>query len=233
MVRLYMFVEGVTEQTFADTVLRPHLARYGVYLQGAVLIAHARKKGRVHRGGAIRYQPMKDDIQRFLKQEKSADVFFTTMVDLYALMQDFPGLDESEQHRINPRQRIEFLEAAFAKDIGDRRFLPHLQLHEFETLLFSDIECLNSLLENRQTQVDELRRIAAQFESPELINDGPQTAPSKRIIQHLPEYANLKTTIGPLAAEHLGLHAIRQRCPHFQSWVATLESLGSVENESV
>ena len=233
MVRLYMFVEGQTEQTFADTVLRPHLAHFEVYLQGAVLIAHSRRRGQVHRGGAIRYQPMKDDIGRFLKQEKSADVFFTTMVDLYSLMQDFPGLGDSEQHRINPRQRIEFLEAAFSEDIGDRRFLPHLQLHEFETLLFSDIRCLNSLLENRQKQVDELQQIAAQFETPELINDGPQTAPSKRIIQHLPEYANLKTSIGPQAAKHLGLHAIRQRCPHFGNWVTTLESLGCVENESV
>ncbi len=233
MVRLYLFVEGQTEQTFVGTVLGPHLARCGVYLQGAVLIAHARKKGRVHRGGAIRYHPMRDDIGRFLKQEKSANVFFTTMVDLYALMQDFPGLDESEQHRINPRQRIEFLEAAFAQDINDRRFIPHLQLHEFEALLFADIECLNSLLENRQKQVDELQQIAAQFESPELINDGPQTAPSKRIIQHLPEYANLKTTIGPLATEHLGLATLRRRCPHFDSWVTKLESLGSVENESV
>ncbi len=229
MVRIYMFVEGVTEQTFADTVLRPHLERFGLYLQGPILIAHARRRGRVHRGGAIRYQPMKDDIQRFLKQEKSADVFFTTMVDLYALMQDFPGLGDSEQHRINPRQRIEFLEAAFAEDIGDRRFLPHLQLHEFETLLFSDIRCLNSLLENRQKQVDELQQIAAQFESPELINDGPQTAPSKRIIQYIPEYENLKTTVGPLATEHLGIARLRSRCPHFDRWVTQLELLGGVQ----
>ena len=90
MARVYLFVEGQTEQTFANTVLRPHLAHFGVYLHGAVMIAHARRKGDVHRGGAIRYQPVKDDIQRFQRQEKSADVRFTTMIDLYKLMQDFP-----------------------------------------------------------------------------------------------------------------------------------------------
>lgn len=227
MVRLYMFVEGKTEQTFASNVLRPHLARYEVCLQGAVEIAHARKKGIVHRGGAIRYQPMKDDIRCFLKQEKSPEVFFTTMVDLYKVMNDFPGIDDSEQHRNNPRQRIEFLEAAFANDINDQRFIPPLQLHEFEALLFADIECLNSLLENRQKQVDELARMCAEFETPELINDGPQTAPSKRIIQHLPEYKNLKTTLGPLATEHLGLTKLRDRCPHFSEWVRKLEALGA------
>ena len=29
-----MFVEGITEQVFADTVLKPHLANHGVYLHG-------------------------------------------------------------------------------------------------------------------------------------------------------------------------------------------------------
>ena len=34
MPRLHMFVEGITEQVFADTVLKPHLANHGVYLHG-------------------------------------------------------------------------------------------------------------------------------------------------------------------------------------------------------
>ena len=34
--------------------------------------AHARKKGRVHRGGGRRYAPMRNDIARFLAQEKGA-----------------------------------------------------------------------------------------------------------------------------------------------------------------
>ena len=32
MARLYLFAEGQTEQTFADTVLKPHLANFGVYM---------------------------------------------------------------------------------------------------------------------------------------------------------------------------------------------------------
>ena len=91
MPRLYLFAEGQTEQTFADTVLKPHLARFGVYMHKPVLIAHARKKGTVHRGGGRKYLPMKNDIARFLKQDSAADVFFTTMIDLYALHTGFPG----------------------------------------------------------------------------------------------------------------------------------------------
>ncbi|MEQ8753033.1 MAG: hypothetical protein RID09_05855 [Coleofasciculus sp. G1-WW12-02] len=61
MVRLYLFAEGSTEQTFADNILKPHLANYGVFLEKIVLIAHARKKGEVHRGGGRKYQPMKKE----------------------------------------------------------------------------------------------------------------------------------------------------------------------------
>lgn len=55
MVRLYLFAEGQTEQTFADNILKPHLANSGVFLDKIVLIAHARKKGKVHRGGGRQY----------------------------------------------------------------------------------------------------------------------------------------------------------------------------------
>ena len=92
MARLYLFAEGLTELTFADTVLKPHLATVGVYLHPPVLIAHAKKKGKVHRGGGRKYIPMKNDILRFLAQEKAGDAFFTTMIDLYAIHADFPEL---------------------------------------------------------------------------------------------------------------------------------------------
>lgn len=49
MARLYLFVEGQTERTFADILLKPHLATHGVYLHKPILIANARKKGKVHR----------------------------------------------------------------------------------------------------------------------------------------------------------------------------------------
>jgi len=126
MARLYLFAEGQTELTFADTLLKPHLAPLGVYLHSPILVAHARRKGRVHRGGGRKYGPMKNDILRFLKQEKSGEVYFTTMIDLYAIHSEFPGLSETERLRHLPTQRVEALELAFANDIGDSRFSPYL-----------------------------------------------------------------------------------------------------------
>src|SRR5215216_1714358 len=138
MARLYLFAEGPTELTFADKLLKPHLAGVGVYLHPPVLIAHAKKKGKVHRGGGRKYAPMKNDILRFLAQEKGRDIFFTTMIDLYAIPAEFPGLTEAEKLRHLPPKRVEALEQAFATDIGDSRFVPYIQLHEYEAYLFSD-----------------------------------------------------------------------------------------------
>ena len=90
----------------------------------------------MHRGGGRNYTAMKNDILRFLRQEKDRDVFFTTMIDLYALPVDFPGRTEAESLRHVPYERVSKLEQCFAEDVEDRRsvpsrFIPHIQLHEF------------------------------------------------------------------------------------------------------
>lgn len=166
MARLYLFAEGQTEQTFADTVLKPHLAKIGVYMHNPVLVAHARKKGKVHRGGGRKYLPMKNDILRRLSQEKGADVFFTTMIDLYAIHTRFPGLDEAEKLRHLPEKRVELLERFFADDIGDPRFLPYIQLHEYEAYLFSNPSCFEYFYDHHETQIAALQAIADGHSTP-------------------------------------------------------------------
>ncbi|AFY82364.1 DUF4276 family protein [Oscillatoria acuminata] len=225
MARLYLFAEGQTEQTFADNLIKPHLVNYNVFMHNPVLIAHARKKGRVHRGGGRNYAPMKNDIIRFLKQDKATDVFFTTMIDLYAIHPDFPGLAEAELMRQDPFERVKFLEQKFAEDIGDSRFIPYIQLHEYEAYLFSEPTCFEYLSSGRTQEVENLQAIASQYETPELINDGLQTAPSKRIIAQFPDYGKAKSTFGPQLAERIGLQSIRDHCLHFNEWLLKLESL--------
>ncbi len=226
MARLYIFAEGQTEQTYGDTVLKYRLATVGVYVQGPVLIAHAKRKGRVHRGGGRKYLPMRNDIMRFLAQEKARDTFFTTMIDLYAIHSDFPGLDEAENLRHLPTQRVAKLEESFAADIGDRRFIPYIQLHEFESILFANTAAFESFYTDCAKEVAELQSIVDSHESPEDIDDGPMTAPSKRIISCFPDYGAAKPTAGPQIAEMIGLEVIRGSCPHFNSWLTTLETLG-------
>ncbi len=227
MPRLYIFAEGQTEQTYGDTVLKDHLATFGVYVQGPVLIAHAKRKGRVHRGGGRKYQPMRNDIMRFLAQEKASDTFFTTMIDLYSIHADFPGLAEAEKIHHLPRQRVQQLEDAFAEDINDRRFIPHIQLHEFEAILFANPIAFETFYANCAKQVAALQAIAQAYASPEEIDDGAKTAPSKRIIDQFEDYKGAKPTAGPQIAAKIGVDAIRDKCPHFDAWLAKLERLGT------
>lgn len=226
MPRLYLFAEGATELTFADTVLKPHLSRFGLYLHPPVLIAHAKKKGRIHRGGGRNYLPMKNDILRFLAQEKGGDVFFTTMIDLYAIHAEFPGLTEAEELRSLPYKRVEVIEQAFAEDIADGRFVPYIQLHEYEAYLFSDPTWFEYFYDHHESQIAALKAISDEYATPELIDDGRHSAPSKRIVAELPDYAGAKSAVGPQVAELIGLNVIRDKCPHFAAWLSRLERLG-------
>ena len=55
-----------------------------------------------------------------------------------------------------------------------------------------------------------------------MINDNPQTAPSKRILSLFPGY---DTLYGALTAIEIGLAKIREQCLLFDGWVARLEAL--------
>ena len=129
MTRLHLFAEGTTELVFAREVLGPHLWSYHVYLHNPVLTAHARKKGRVHRGGGRKFRPMQNDIERRLKEDHGPDVHFTTMIDLYTLHQDFPGRGEADSLRNKPYDRVASLEQSWSRKTNDSRFIPFIQMH--------------------------------------------------------------------------------------------------------
>jgi hypothetical protein len=227
MARLYLFAEGPTERTFADDIIKTHLANFGVFLHPPVLIANAKKGNIVHRGGGRKYYiPMKNDIMRFLAQDKARDAFFTTMIDLYGISPDFPGLDEAEKLRHLPDKRVEALERSFAEDIGDPRFIPYIQLHEYEAYLFSDPSKFAVIYSHKEKAISALQTIADKKTTPELINDGQDSAPSKRIINEFPDYKGAKPVVGVQVAELIGLNVIRNKCPHFAAWLSRLEQLG-------
>jgi hypothetical protein len=144
MTRLYLYVEGQTEQGYVTTVLRPHLANFGVYVMGPILAASGRRHGKTFRGGGNSYQKMRRDLAAQLKEHSQPDVRFTTMFDLYALYNDWPGYDEAEALRHLPRERARKLETGLAADLGDSRLIPHVQLHEFETILLCDPDVCSS-----------------------------------------------------------------------------------------
>jgi len=226
MARLYLTAEGYTEQRFALDVLVPHLASCNVFLHKPRLAALTKKKGRTHRGGLGRYLAVKNDICRWLKEDRAADAYFTTMFDLYKLPSDFPGYAGASE-KPDAGARVVALEAALQKDIDDSRFMPYIQLHEFEALLLSEPRAFACQYRDYEQQIERLEALCAQYGSPESINDGEDSAPSKRIAKEIPEYSRAKRTAGPIIAAEIGLKTIRARCPHFNDWLTILEGLAA------
>ncbi len=106
------------------------------------------------------------------------------------------------------------------------RFIPHIQPYEFEGLLFSDVEQLARTEPAWPRFAPALAKVRAAFDSPEHINDGYETKPSRRLENLLqPRYK--KTRHGPLAAEHITLAAMEHECAHFRGWMEKLRSLAS------
>ena len=95
----------------------------------------------------------------------------------------------------------------------------------YETLLYADPDAFQISFTDCGRAVAALKQIVASVPSIELIDDGPQTAPSKRIINVLAEYAQRKADAGPEIAEYIGLPTLRQKCPHFDAWITRLEKL--------
>lgn len=224
MIRLHFVVEGQTEETFVNRTLVPHLARLSV-ISDARCVATSRKRGVKHRGGGNSYEQVKNDIARWMREDRNADARFTTMLDLYALPTDFPGY-ESASRLQDPRQRVEALESALKEDIGGWRFIPYIQLHEFEALLLSAPQKLAAQFHDSEAGIRRLADMASRYSSPEMIDDGTETAPSKRIIAELPEHSGRKASAGPIVANNIGLDALRFRCEHFGEWLTELERLG-------
>jgi len=104
------------------------------------------------------------------------------------------------------------------------RFMSHIQPYEFEGLLFSDVEALSSVEPTWTKSLAALTKMRASVDTPEHINDGYETAPSRRLESLLhPRYK--KTTHGPRAAERISLEVIERECRHFRTWMDALRNL--------
>ena len=221
--RVNFVVEGQTEESFVNTVLRDNFADRSI-----VAVAHCvttRRERRTehlrHRGGLTTYKHARDDIHRWVREDSSVNARFTTMFDLYGLPPDFPRYADAAEVP-DPYARVEILEAALSEAIGDRRFIPYIQLHEFEALLFTDPQKLDTQFLDCPSAIQQLVETARELGSPELVDDGPTTAPSKRITAAIPEYARRKASAGPIVAAKIGLSELQSQCRHFREWLERL-----------
>ncbi len=222
MIYGYLVVEGPTEEAFVKIVLKPHLDAQGVYVTPIIVKTRIGEDGVTAQGGTVKWSVFRKEL-RSLLGNPSPDVRVTTMFDLFRLPTDFPGV--KEHAAVDTARRVALIEAALADDIADPRFLPYIQRHEFEALVLASIEQLGEIIDpNERPGWKDLRK-EVKGRPPEDVNDGVNTAPSKRLTRHIPGYA--KVVHGPMAIQRAGLAALRAACPRFDAWLTRLESLAT------
>lgn len=204
MIRLAISVEGETEEEFVNAVLALHLqyagvAAYPISLDGGITMPNLS-------------QEMSNHYHNFEA--------VTSLVDFYGF---------SGKGLLTPRELEQCLlnsvQAKIHRRPWDaRRVIPYIQVHEFEALLFSDVTSFSAAITDLSPRlVDKLAAIRQEFQTPEHINDNPDTSPSHQITSAIPGYN--KVVDGPLIAQHIGLPKIRQQCPRFNAWLTSLENL--------
>ena len=228
MSRLLLHVEGQTEETFVNDVLAPHLCERGFDSVRARLVGNARQRDR--RGGIRDWNAVRRDIANHLREDTEA--FATTMVDYYGLPRSgrraWPG--RARASALPFAEKADSVEAELLADVrrdmgggfDPSRFVPYVMMHEFEALLFSDCVRFGRGI-GRPDLAASFQGVRDEFESPEEIDDSPETAPSKRVESLVAGYQ--KPLSGILAALEIGLDAMRRECPHFAMWLSRLEAL--------
>ena len=228
MTRLLVHVEGQTEETFVNEVLAPHLYKHGFTKVSARLIGNPRQRSQ--RGGIKPWPAARRDIVTHLQKDRQCVA--TVIVDYYGMPKagsgGWPGRSQAadvpfpEKAKTIQYQLQEAIREAMEPSFDNQRFIPHVMMHEFEALLFSDCERFGQAI-GRPELSGKFQEIRDQFATPEEIDDSPDTAPSRRIVSLIPGYQ--KPLMGNLAALELGLDVIRSECPNFRCWLEHLEKV--------
>lgn len=210
---LIIIVEGQTEEEFVNESLRPWLSRQGIHDVRAIKI----RTSQTSKGGNTDYAKFKNDVLRILKKE--SDVLVTSLIDYFRLPKQFPKQEEAKKIAV-PEKRVKFLEESLASDIASKRFIPYIQLHEFESLLFVQMKGFEALPGITARQLADVQKIIENYPNPELINDNPQTAPSKRLLAAFPPFK--KVLHGNYIILENGFPALLEKCPRFRAWAEAL-----------
>ncbi|KAA6351716.1 hypothetical protein EZS27_000987 [termite gut metagenome] len=180
----------------------------------------------------LSYEQVKRDLSTWMKQCESTTNekhYYTTMFDLYALPNDFPCYAETSKTS-DCYKRIQTLERSFANDINNCNFIPYIQIHEFEALVFCGLDYLLIDYPDMERQIENLKKVVEikYSNNPELINTSPETAPSRRIIKEFEKYHHYnKPKSGELVTSKLGIDKLKEKCKHFKEWVEKLENIVS------
>ena len=215
--RVLILVEGQTEEGFIKGVLSPYFSQKQIYLTPTLLKTKVVKNGAYFKGGVTTFGKIENDIKHLLPD---ATALVTTMMDYYGLPSDTPGFATRPDG--TPMERVTYVEQnLYAHFNSPSHFIPFLVLHEYEALLFSSENALPQLMGEREKE-KLFEQICLSKTTPEEINEGAETHPSRRIMNLYKNYR--KVFHGVLTAQKIGLPTIISKCPHFAQWIVKIEN---------
>ena len=215
MIRLGISVEGQTEEEFVKKILAAPLRTKKIEAV-PILLGRAGENIKGEGGGNVTVARLTEDMACLYESFH----FVTSLVDFYGFEdKDDKTVEELEEH-IHQK-----LKDKIGRKWDETNMFPYVQRHELEGLLFSRVDVFEILPHASKKSINKLRKIRSEFQTPEDINDGDKTAPSKRIIRVIPHYRKRRDS--PLLAEEIGLETIRAECPRFNAWAEHMEALGA------
>ena len=216
MKRLVVIAEGETEESFVNNILISYFNSLVIYNYIQCF------KTKHSNGGLSKYSYIKQDIIKIIYE---TDVVVTTLLDFYRLPSDFPGY---KQNNALPHDRwVEIIEGQIKEDIERTQeqrfdnFIPYIQLHEFEALIFSSIAGIDALFEKSEVKYRDFQAVIDSYPNPENINNGPDSAPSVRLKQLIPGYDKVVYGVGIIS--EIGMETVLSRCPRFNGWIKKLK----------
>lgn len=210
MKRLIVIVEGQTEEEFVNQVIAPYFRTKNILSVAPIKIATSSTS----KGGFVNYQHLKNDV---LKRIRETDVIVSTFVDYFRIPTSIPDYSIC-QNKNNVDERIACLESAIAKDINFPNFIPYIQKHEFEALLFSSSLGFKTLYD--EDVIAATTSVIEEYQNPEDINSRPELSPSNRLISIMGSYE--KVFEGNMIALEVGINTMLEKCSRFRNWIEKL-----------
>lgn len=223
MKTVHVICEGQTEANFVKRVLSPYFLSKQIYFSAPIVVTKTDlKNGKMFKGGMSSFEKAKNMLQKYLPLTKKENVFVTTMFDYYHIPTDTPGYTNVDK-KTDVYDKVLFLEQEIQNTYKEYslKFFPYLQLHEFETLIFTNIDKLEE--KYFEYDINPLRMCLNEIKNPELINNSEDTAPSKRIMQCIPSYDKVQMGVEVLAETDFS--HIRNSCRHFDEWIKKIENV--------
>lgn len=210
MDRLVFIVEGDSEVAFVNQKIIPYL--YNFTPPGKCLYINVQKvttnRKLNKKGGNVGFDYLKNEIRRISAQDNP---WITTFLDFFRLPTDFPCFSVDST-------KISNIESSMSQEIQYDKFIPYIQRHEFEALLFAQCDGFRNInLEEKQ--IAAIRQISEQYPNVEDINGGPETSPSKRL-EHIFDYR--KVLHSQIVLSDINIESIMNRSPKFKSWISSL-----------